>query len=262
MSSRRSSRKRNLGLLIDLGFWRFISMPVINDRYYMNPQYGAAQEKARADDESNRLKGEPQASWLDRLLSLDEMNNEHGHLTQGGSGFSSKFREPAVNEVGYKQETQKVPEGTKAAKPPSDCATVGNSMYNEASGLRPTSPTGAGSAQDLSSARVGLAGVTKNRDSKGTPVGKGTAPGQLSKAEADGVKTYPPAMRAYEDSQAAAGKVTGDRNGPQSFYLDHGQSKPRWAEGRQPKESFGPFRNAAGGGDVPKGAVTWIRIYD
>jgi hypothetical protein len=143
----------------------------------------------------------------------------------------------------------------------SDDATVVNSVYNETSGLRPTSPTGAGSAQDLSNARVGLAGVTKNRDAAGTAVGEGTAPGRLAKSEANATKTYPPAKRAYEDSHAAAGKASGDPKGPHNFYLDWGQGKPPWAEGKQPKESYGPFLNVAGG-DVPRGATVHIRIYD
>jgi len=104
--------------------------------------------------------------------------------------------------------------------------------------------------------------VVKNRDARGTPVGKGTAPGRLTKSEEGVVKTYPPAKRACEDSQGAVGKVTGDPKGPQGFYLDYGQPKPAWTKGKEPRESYGPFRNDGGGGDVPKGAKVQIRVYD
>jgi len=54
-------------------------MPVINGRYYMNPQYGAAMEQARAADaESVRVNGLPQPSWLDRFLGFaPEENLQH-----------------------------------------------------------------------------------------------------------------------------------------------------------------------------------------
>jgi hypothetical protein len=157
---------------------------------------------------------------------------------------------------------QKQQAAAQRPRPPADNATVGNSVYNETSGLRPTINAGPGSMQDLSDARVAIAGVTKNRDAAGRAVGIGTAPGKLAGAEAGAVKTYPPAKQAYGDSQAAAGRAVGDAAGPQNFYLDYGQAPPPWAQGRQPKESYGPFRNVAGRGDVPKDANVWIRIYD
>jgi hypothetical protein len=47
-------------------------MPLINDKYYANPQYGRALERARAADADNRrLHGEEEPPWLDRFLGLD-----------------------------------------------------------------------------------------------------------------------------------------------------------------------------------------------
>jgi hypothetical protein len=46
-------------------------MPLINDRYYANPQYGKALERARAADEENkRVHGEEAPSWLDHHLGF------------------------------------------------------------------------------------------------------------------------------------------------------------------------------------------------
>jgi hypothetical protein len=48
-------------------------MPVINDRYYMNPQYGKTLERDRtADAENTRAHGLPQPSWLDYHLGFAE----------------------------------------------------------------------------------------------------------------------------------------------------------------------------------------------
>ena len=47
--------------------------------------------------------------------------------------------------------------------------------------------------------------------------------------------------------------------GSKHFYLDYGQGQPKWAAGKE-TTSYGPFKNAAGGGDVPKGADVKIII--
>lgn len=73
-------------------------MPVINGRYYMNPQYGAALERARAaDEESIRADGAPQPSWLDRFLGLVPTDEEQQQISQVDSNSSDIFREPAGN---------------------------------------------------------------------------------------------------------------------------------------------------------------------
>jgi hypothetical protein len=140
---------------------------------------------------------------------------------------------------------------------------VGNLIYNETSGLRPTSETGEGSPQNLHEARVAAGTVAKTLDANGKKLGKPlTVATQITSKEAMAVRSYDPAKHAYEDSQTAASKASRDRNGPTHFYLDHGQPKPRWADGTTPKQSYGPFQNVAGGGDVPKRAKVWIRVYD
>ena len=50
--------------------------------------------------------------------------------------------------------------------------------------------------------------------------------------------------------------VTG---GSTHLYLDYGQKAPSWAAGKE-TTTCGPFKNAAGGGDVPKGAHVKIII--
>src|ERR1700693_2781508 len=216
-------------------------MPVINGRYYMNAQYGNALERDRiADEEHRRVHGEPEPSWLDHFL-----------------GFAEK---PSVKQA--EQSQQRRSEVRAQTKRVAD-ETIGNIIYNETSGLRPTSDTGKGSPQDLHDGRVAAGAVAKTLDANGEKLGKPlTVTRQLTSKEGKAVRSYDPARHAYEDSQAAAKRATGDKNGSTHFYLDHGQRKPSWAEGKQPKESYGPFRNVAGGGDVPKGAKVWIRVYD
>ena len=200
-------------------------MPVINDRYYANPEYGRALERARvADEEFRRVHGEEKPSWLDRFLGFaDETDTKQA-----------------------KQTRQNHPQLQAQAKRVTD-DTIGNIIYNETSGLRPTSETGEGSPQDLHEARVGAGTVAKSLYADGQKLGKPlTAPTELTSKEAKAVRSYSPAKHAYEDSQAAASKASRDKSGPTHFYLDHGQPKPRWAKGKEPKQSYGPFRNVAG----------------
>jgi hypothetical protein len=63
-------------------------MPKINGRYYMNPQYGAGLESARAaDDEFARVNGAPQPSWLDRFLGLVPTEDQQEQLNQHDSSL-------------------------------------------------------------------------------------------------------------------------------------------------------------------------------
>ena len=216
-------------------------MPVINGRYYMNPQYGIALERDRlAEEDHRRVHGDPQPTWLDHFL-----------------GFAEKPRTKEAEPSQLKR--AEMQEQTKRATD----ETIGNLIYNETSGLRPTSHSGRGSQQDLHDGRIGAGTVAKTLDAKGQRLGAPlTVTTHLTSKEGKAIQNYDPARHAYEDSQAAAKKASGDKNGPTHFYLDHGQSKPGWTEGKEPKQSYGPFRNVAGGGDVPKGAKVWIRVYD
>lgn len=216
-------------------------MPIINGRYYMNAQYGRALERDRlADEEHRRVHGEPEPSWLDHFLGFAQSGDvKHGEQARE-KGADPQARRKRVSDD-----------------------TIGNIIYNETSGLRPTADTGDGSPQNLHDARIGAGTVAKTLDTNGKRLGKPeTAPTQLTHKEAQATRNGGAAKHAYEDSQAAARRASGDKNGPTHFYLDHRQSKPPWAKGKEPKQSYGPFRNTSGGGDVPKGAKVWIRVYD
>jgi RHS repeat-associated protein len=129
---------------------------------------------------------------------------------------------------------------------------VGNIVYNETGGLRPEEKGGSGSAPDLHNARVAVSDVIENRETARITGGLAS----------DKVASNEQKTSQYQDSQKAASEaarspdVTG---GSQHFYLDYGQPKPSWAQGKA-TTTYGPFRNAAGRGDVPKGADVQIVI--
>lgn len=129
---------------------------------------------------------------------------------------------------------------------------VGNVVHNETGGLRPDTKQGSGSAQDLHNAKVAVADVVENRQKAGNNGG----------VASDKVGANERRTSQYKDAQQAASEaarspdVTG---GSIHFYLDYGQGQPKWAVG-QGTTSYGPFKNAAGGGDVPKGANVLIVI--
>jgi RHS repeat-associated protein len=130
--------------------------------------------------------------------------------------------------------------------------TTGNIVYNETGGLRPEAKDGSGSSQDLHDSRVAVADVVDNRNKAGAKGG----------VASDAVSAKERNNPQYKDSQAAASEAANshDRTGGSThFYLDYGQPKPSWANGKA-TTSYGPFVNAAGGGDVPKGADVRIVI--
>lgn len=129
---------------------------------------------------------------------------------------------------------------------------TGNIVYNETGGLRPEQKDGSGSSQNLHDARVAVSDVIDNRKKAG--VKGGVASDSVSSKERNNSQ--------YKDAQSAASEAarSPDRTGGSTeFYLDYGQPKPSWANGTA-TTSYGPFRNAAGGGDVPKGADVRIII--
>ena len=82
-------------------------MPIINGRYYMNPQYGAALERARtADEESIRNYGTPQPSWLDRFLGLVPTEEQQEQVSQRDSNSGDIFREATTNRDADELEAQ------------------------------------------------------------------------------------------------------------------------------------------------------------
>ena len=130
--------------------------------------------------------------------------------------------------------------------------TTGNIVYNETGGLRPKAKDGSGSSQDLHDSRVAVADVVDNRNKAGAKGG----------VASDAVSAKERNNPQYKDSQAAASEAANspDRTGGSThFYLNYGQPAPSWANGKV-TTSYGPFVNAAGGGDVPKGADVRIVI--
>jgi hypothetical protein len=105
---------------------------------------------------------------------------------------------------------------------------------------------GAGIGQDLHNAKVAIADVVDNREKTG--VNGGVASDKVSAKERNSSQ--------YKDAQQAAaeaGHTPGASGGSQHFYLDYGQKASTWAEGKV-TSTYGPFKNVAGGEDVPKGA--------
>jgi hypothetical protein len=56
-----------------------VAMPIINGRYYMNPQYGAALERAR---EAGAEQDDRGATWLDRFLGFVPAEEDEGQSSQ------------------------------------------------------------------------------------------------------------------------------------------------------------------------------------
>jgi len=143
-------------------------------------------------------------------------------------------------------------EGQLQPKDSAQQQNTGNVVYNETGGLRPKAKDGSGSSQNLHDSRVAVADVIDNRNKAGAKGG----------VASDAVSAKERNNPQYKDSQAAASEAANspDRTGGSThFYLDYGQPKPSWANGKA-TTSYGPFVNAAGGGDVPKGADVRIII--
>jgi hypothetical protein len=67
----------------------------------------------------------------------------------------------------------------------------------------------------------------------------------------------------YREAQTAVAEANASpdsTNGACNYVLDYGQKMPDWVAKMQTVQSFGPFVNQSGGGDVPKGAQVVIRI--
>ena len=147
---------------------------------------------------------------------------------------------------------RRVPPRQGQAQNTANSHQVGNIVHNETGGLRPEAKEGSGSSQDLHNAKVAISDVVKNREKSG--VNGGVASDKVSSKERN--------TSQYKDAQQAAAQaarspdVTG---GSKHFYLDYGEKAPSWAAGKE-TTTYGPFKNAAGGGDVPKGAVVKIII--
>jgi RHS repeat-associated protein len=158
---------------------------------------------------------------------------------------------PPPGEDGQAQQ-QKSGDSQPVPPPTQQQTNNGNVIYNETSGLRTTGKNGAGNGQDLHNSRVGIGHVLLNRERAGVKGG----------VASDRVSSRDRRTAQYRDAQAAAAEAVrspDNTRGSQHFYLDYGQPKPSWARGQE-TITYGPFLNAAGGGDVPQGADVYIVI--
>jgi len=140
-------------------------------------------------------------------------------------------------------------------KPPDATPTqkIGNVVHNETSGLRSSSKEGAGSSKDLHDAKVAVAHVVANREKAG--VNGGVASDKVNSGEQ---KTS-----QYKDAQSAASEASQQKDttgGAKNYVLDYGQKMPGWVGKMDATQSFGPFNNKSGGGDVTQGADVTIKI--
>lgn len=157
-------------------------MPFINGRYYMNPLYGAALERARSAEEvagltANGTAGPELGDDVYRYSRLPVAAGDEIQFDSGEQG-QSRGHNPAP-----------VRSHLKRHKPSTPTQTA-NSIYNETSGLRPVTKRGPGSADDLSEARSHVAPIVK--------AGKfPVASDRLSKSAIQAIRSYPPARAAY-----------------------------------------------------------------
>ncbi|MGH7017279.1 MAG: RHS repeat-associated core domain-containing protein, partial [Caulobacteraceae bacterium] len=140
---------------------------------------------------------------------------------------------------------------------PQGAPQIGNRLYNEVGGGRPTAKNGEGSRADLFNGEVAMAHVIVNRErahQKG-----GIAVDVVSSPEAR--ETW-----EFQQAQAAANRAENSpdtTHGAINYFLDYGQPAnllPRWIRRSHAIQSFGPFINVAGSGDVTPGASFYIRI--
>lgn len=218
-------------------------MPFVNDKFYANLLYGRALERARAADEGRVWPEDPDAEATPEIMLVG------AHLDQAQR--SGHHRHPAHGPDDYDAAT--TPEG------------VANQIYNETSGLRATVKigTGPGTDWDMQQARTAIGHVIHNRaDSK---IHRGLASDQLTRQASQGTRIVgSSAYDAHGESVFAAHRAdheTDPTSGATLFYLDHGQTPPRWAKGAVPTGVYGPFKNESGGGDVPKGASVQVKTF-
>jgi len=222
-------------------------MPFINGRFYANPAYGRALERARRSNSGG-------------VWSEDFPEQGPGIAEEGSHRRDAPQAVPHSGRAVHRKH-----HGTDDFDAATTSAGITNQIYNEAASLRPTSESGNGSDVDVQNARLAMAHVIHNRAQarrKG-----GLASDELHPKEATAVKRFPSsAFDAYGASRhvsLVAGSPRDPTGGAQFFYLDHGQPEPSWSAGKEPVAVFGPFRNT-----VPqKGAnkhnsMETINIYE
>jgi hypothetical protein len=218
-------------------------MPVVNGRFYMNPIFGAALERARKANAGTKWSEEsPEAARQATSASKTQHRPAHAAKSSGAKhkGHTGDDYDPATT--------------TEA---------VANQIYNETAGLRTTAHQGPGSDLDLQEARTAIGHVIHNRAA--ARMKGGLASPELNSKEASAITAlYMPAYDAYGESHSAA-EVSSSRRDPTGgaklFYLDHGQAPPYWTQGKKPVTEYGPFRNTTPAKAVRTGTLTKIKIY-
>ena len=211
-------------------------MPFINGKFYMNPAYGRALENARANGPTDEDQGGHRVTIKGHHVLIEEAQ---GGRTQHNN---PKHAGHSVNRANSKP-------GIKASR----------IIFNETSGLQPANRN----SVDLHDARVAMAHARSNGESMSHP--PSTVSDTLTSTASRAILTDAKAKAAWTDSAAAvqeAAASSDNTNGAVHFFLDYQNAdRPDWATEDRETANYGPFVNAAGGGDVPRGALVTIRIY-
>lgn len=199
-------------------------MPFVNGKFYINPAYGRAIENARAAEELSHR--EEDEHWV----TID-----HRHVLIRDTRRGTESKQP--------NRTIHLPLNEKERR----LAVI---VFNETGGLTPNATTGKGSVADLHDARVTVAEVSERVIDSGHA--NRVAPDEIQAGLWKGLNDKnSAAIDSWNDSLSAARAALASSettNGATQFRLDSKNGTiPSWARGRQPSQTFGPFRNAGGG---------------
>lgn len=221
-------------------------MPFINGRFYANPAYGRALERAR------------------RFNSGGIWSEDFPEQTPGMDPEVRKGR--GAPEAALQSERGLHPKhhGNDDYDAATTTAGITNQIYNETASLRPTRNSGEGSDVDLQRARLAMAHVIHNRAT--AKMRGGLASDELNPTEEKATRGYPSkAYDAYGVSRYEArrsGSPADPTRGARYFYLDYGQKPPSFAQGKDPVAVFGPFKNSirkkGAGKDEP---TEYVKMY-
>lgn len=239
-------------------------MPFINGKFYMNPAYGRAIERAR---KANGIWSEQFPKFAESAVRGEDVWNDGspGDAQQQSSVADSVTidgRHVLIDETRGLQSPHGNQEHAKGhfnqadRRPGSKGARI---IFNETSGLRPANKN----PEDLHDARVAMAHTLLNAENMAHP--PRTVTDILTARATRTILEDAEAKTAWADSQDALREAAGstdDTNGAVHFLLDYpGLKPPSWATDDRETAHYGPFVNTAGGGDVPRGKVITIRIY-
>jgi hypothetical protein len=215
-------------------------MPWINGRFYANPLFGRALERARAA-ESGRV-------WSEQYPELEQHSSvraKSGNATSAPkpqrSQDTQQDHQKAIEKkasVGYAETRGLIPQKSASAK--------GRNHYDRSS-------WDGDSFDQLQEARRNIMDVSDRN-----PVVRRAKPGK-------GANTIDKSV--WDDNKIAAADSIGALPGNHFFIRQAGvglQRPPKkagYGQSGDPVRSYGPFINA-GGGDVPRGNRTYIDIYD